>query len=98
MYETDYDVYCRINSDSDRHIDSFAAFPQTGMDDGISGGNGNPQYIAGICPVGNRPGEMLAIVKFTGDLTLSFRIDGMSMVFGTLAAALWPLAMLYAFS
>lgn len=48
--------------------------------------------------VGNRPGEMLAIVKFTGDLTLSFRIDGMSMVFGTLAAALWPLAMLYAFS
>lgn len=48
--------------------------------------------------VGNRPKEVLAIVKFTGDLTLSFRIDGMSMVFGTLAAALWPLATLYAFS
>ncbi len=48
--------------------------------------------------IGNRPEEMLAIVKFTGDLTLSFRIDGMSMVFGALAAALWPLATLYAFS
>ena len=45
----------------------------------------------------NRPQESFAIVKFTGDLTLSFRIDGMSMVFGGLVAALWPLATLYAF-
>lgn len=38
----------------------------------------------------------LAVVKFTGDLTLSLRIDGMSRVFGALVAALWPLATLYA--
>ncbi|MBO5094016.1 MAG: proton-conducting membrane transporter [Lachnospiraceae bacterium] len=45
----------------------------------------------------HRPEESFAIVKFTGDLTLSFRIDGMSMVFGGLVAALWPLATLYSF-
>ncbi len=45
----------------------------------------------------DHPGDKLAIVKFTGDLTLSFRIDGMSMVFGGMAAVLWPLATLYAF-
>lgn len=44
-----------------------------------------------------RPEASFAIVKFTGDLTLSFRIDGMSMVFGGLVAALWPLATLYSF-
>lgn len=44
----------------------------------------------------NRPEENIAIVRFTGDLTLSLRIDGMSMVFGGLVAALWPLASLYA--
>lgn len=44
-----------------------------------------------------RPEEGFAIVKFTGDLTLSFRIDGMSIVFGGLVAALWPLATLYSF-
>lgn len=45
----------------------------------------------------HRPEGSFAIVKFTGDLTLSFRIDGMSMVFGGLVAALWPLATLYSF-
>lgn len=45
----------------------------------------------------HRPEAGFAIVRFTGDLTLSFRIDGMSMVFGGLVAALWPLATLYAF-
>ncbi len=44
----------------------------------------------------NPPSTELAVVKFTGDLTLSLRIDGMSRVFGTLVAALWPLATLYA--
>jgi len=47
--------------------------------------------------VTHRPQDSFAIVRFTGDLTLSFRIDGMSMVFGTLVAALWPLATLYSF-
>lgn len=44
----------------------------------------------------NPPSAELAVVKFTGDLTLSLRIDGMSRVFGGLVAALWPLATLYA--
>ncbi len=43
------------------------------------------------------PDNNFAIVKFTGDLTLSFRMDGMSMVFGGLVSALWPLATLYSF-
>ncbi len=43
----------------------------------------------------NRPEASFTIVKFTGDLTLSFKLDGMSMVFGGLISALWPLATLY---
>ncbi len=49
-----------------------------------------------FCILWNRPTESIAIVEFTGDLALSFRIDGMSMVFGGLVAVLWPLATLYA--
>lgn len=45
----------------------------------------------------HRPEDAFAIVKFTGDLTLSFKTDGMSMVFGALVATLWPLATLYSF-
>ena len=45
----------------------------------------------------NPPAEQFALVRFTGDLTLSFKIDGMSKVFGGLVAALWPFATLYSF-
>lgn len=45
----------------------------------------------------NRPAEALAVVRFTGDWTISLRIDGMSMVFGGLVSFLWPLATLYSF-
>lgn len=45
----------------------------------------------------NRPAEALAVVKFTGDWTISLRIDGLSMVFGGLVSFLWPLATLYSF-
>lgn len=41
--------------------------------------------------------ENYNLVRFTGNLTLSFQIDGMSMVFAGLVSALWPLATLYAF-
>ena len=37
------------------------------------------------------------LVQFTGDITLSLSIDGMSTVFGGLVAFLWPLATLYSF-
>ncbi|MBO7251964.1 MAG: proton-conducting membrane transporter [Oscillospiraceae bacterium] len=37
------------------------------------------------------------VVHFVNDLSISFRIDGMTMVFAGLVAVLWPLATLYAF-
>lgn len=37
------------------------------------------------------------LAHFTGDLNISFRVDGMSMVFAGLVSGLWPLATLYAF-
>ena len=41
--------------------------------------------------------ETFHVVHFVNDLSISFRIDGMSMVFAGLVAVLWPLATLYAF-
>lgn len=37
------------------------------------------------------------LAHFTGDLNISFRVDGMSMVFAGLVSGLWPFATLYAF-
>lgn len=37
------------------------------------------------------------VVRFVNELSISFRIDGMTMVFAGLVAVLWPLATLYAF-
>ena len=37
------------------------------------------------------------VVRFVNELSISFRIDGMAMVFAGLVAVLWPLATLYAF-
>ena len=45
----------------------------------------------------NRPEERFEIVNFVSNLSLSLRMDGMSMVFGGLIAALWPFATLFAF-
>lgn len=45
----------------------------------------------------NPPQTPLAVVHFTNDLTISFRIDGMTMIFAGLVATLWPFATLYAF-
>ena len=41
--------------------------------------------------------ETFHVVHFINDLSISFKIDGMSMVFAGLVALLWPLATLYAF-
>ena len=41
--------------------------------------------------------ETFHVVHFVNNLSISFRIDGLSMVFGGLVAVLWPLATLYAF-
>ncbi|MCM1123275.1 MAG: proton-conducting membrane transporter [Eubacterium sp.] len=37
------------------------------------------------------------LAHFTGDLSISFKVDGMGMVFSGLVSALWPFATLYAF-
>lgn len=41
--------------------------------------------------------EVFHIIHFVEDLSISFKIDGMSMVFAGLISLLWPLAVLYAF-
>jgi len=41
--------------------------------------------------------KVFEVIHFVHDLSISFKIDGMSMVFAGLIAILWPLATLYAF-
>ena len=41
--------------------------------------------------------EVFHVVHFVKDLSISFKIDGMTMVFAGLVAVLWPLATLYSF-
>ena len=41
--------------------------------------------------------EVFHVIRFVNDLSISFKIDGMTMVFAGLVAILWPLATLYAF-
>ena len=43
------------------------------------------------------PTEVFHVVHFVNDLSISFKIDGMSMVFAGLVSILWPLATLYGF-
>ena len=44
-----------------------------------------------------RPGEAFVLFRYTGNLSLSFRLDGLGSVFTAILALLWPLATLYAF-
>jgi len=41
--------------------------------------------------------KSFVLLRFTRDLTLAFRIDGVSSVFAMMSATLWPFALLYAF-
>lgn len=41
--------------------------------------------------------EVFHVVHFFNDMSISFKIDGMTMVFAGLVSILWPLATLYAF-
>jgi len=43
------------------------------------------------------PTQTFHVVHFVNDLSISFKIDGLGMVFAGLVAVLWPLATLYAF-
>ena len=41
--------------------------------------------------------EVFHVIHFVKDLSISFKIDGLTMVFAGLVSVLWPLATLYAF-
>ncbi len=47
--------------------------------------------------LGHRPTDSFILAKFTGDLAIAFRVDGMGMVFAGLVSFLWPLATLFSF-
>ena len=44
-----------------------------------------------------RPEGAFTLIHFTGDLTIAFQLDGLSMVFGGMIAFLWPFATLYSY-
>lgn len=45
----------------------------------------------------HRPESIFTLANFTGNLSISFKVDGMSMIFAGLVSTLWPFATLYAF-
>lgn len=45
----------------------------------------------------HRPMDTMTIIHFTGNLTLTFKLDGMACIYAGLVATLWPLATLYSF-
>lgn len=45
----------------------------------------------------NQPQETFTLMRFTGNLTIAFRLDGLAGVFAGLISVLWPLATLYSF-
>ena len=45
----------------------------------------------------HRPEEAFVLFRFTGNLSISFRLDGLGTVFAGILAVLWPLATLYSF-
>ena len=44
-----------------------------------------------------RPEGNLMLLNMAGKLSITFHVDGMGCVFGSLVAALWPIATFYAF-
>lgn len=44
-----------------------------------------------------RPTEAFTLIRFPNNLSIAFKMDGLSMVFGGMIAFLWPFANLYAY-
>lgn len=44
-----------------------------------------------------QPQDAFVLFRFTGNLSVSFRLDGLGTVFAAILATLWPLATLYSF-
>lgn len=49
------------------------------------------------CLILNRPEEAFVLFRFTGNISVSFQLDGLGSVFAGIVATLWPLATLYSF-
>lgn len=45
----------------------------------------------------SQPQEAFVLLRFTGNLSLSFQLDGLGTVFAGIVSLMWPLAVLYAF-
>lgn len=45
----------------------------------------------------NHPTETFTLFRFSGNLSVTFHLDNMGMIFSGMAAFLWPLAVLYSF-
>ena len=45
----------------------------------------------------NRPADAFVLFRLNGNLSISFKLDGLGTVFAGIVSALWPLATLYAF-
>jgi multicomponent Na+:H+ antiporter subunit D len=45
----------------------------------------------------NPPVDPLVVFRFTGNLSVTLRVDGLGSIFACMAAVLWPLALLYSF-
>lgn len=45
----------------------------------------------------NPPQDTFILFRFTGNLSISFRLDGLGTVFAAIVSVLWPLATLYSF-
>ncbi len=45
----------------------------------------------------NRPEDALTVFRFTGNLSITLRVDGLGALFAGMSAVLWPPAMLYSF-
>lgn len=45
----------------------------------------------------DQPEGVLTVFRFTGNLSITLRLDGMGAIFAGMSAVLWPFAMLYSF-
>lgn len=45
----------------------------------------------------DRPEGVLTLFRFTGNLSIALRLDGMGAIFAGMSAVLWPFALLYSF-
>lgn len=53
--------------------------------------------ILGMCIIANPPHQAITIFRYTGELSVSLKLDSTGSVFALILTVLWPLATLYSF-